>query len=351
MPPPGWYPDPELAWTWRWWDGGRWTDLRAPQRVPPERDPYSFSAWFEESVAAVKAVVLRIGVPVLAAWMVVGFLALIGFVIVARSGTGREIRDLLEFDTSFGVAGSETTVELTDAEIDRLGELIGDVAWWALPWLAVVTLLAILVSAWVTALVARAAERAVAGDLEGGRARVEAVSRTDDAADALRRVPAVLASTIVFGLVIALGFLVVSIPLLLVLVLGLGGGAIALAAVFGFLAAFALGFYVWVRLSLAPVIAAVGGHGIGVRRSWTLTDGHVWPVAGRLVIVALVAGAISTPLSAVNAIAPFFGLMTYVVTLVVLQAATVAATSLTSVPAQIVLVRRLGERYAPRLGS
>jgi hypothetical protein len=176
------------------------------------------------------------------------------------------------------------------------------------------------------------------------------VSRTDDAVDALRRVPAVLASGIVFALVMALALLAVFAPLVLVLAFGLGGGAVAVAAIFGFLAALVVGFVVWVRLALAPVLAALGGHGLGIRRSWALTDGHVWPVAGRLVILALVAGAISAPLSVVNAFAPLFGVLAYVVSLSLVQSVTVAATALVGVPAQVVLVGHLTERYAPRLG-
>ena len=29
-PQPGWYPDPEMAQTQRYWDGSTWTDHRAP---------------------------------------------------------------------------------------------------------------------------------------------------------------------------------------------------------------------------------------------------------------------------------------------------------------------------------
>lgn len=38
-PAPAWYPDPEHAATWRWWDGNRWTAFSAPAPVPVR-------AWF-----------------------------------------------------------------------------------------------------------------------------------------------------------------------------------------------------------------------------------------------------------------------------------------------------------------
>ena len=33
LPAPGWYPDPEIVGTQRYWDGGRWTDHRAPLEI------------------------------------------------------------------------------------------------------------------------------------------------------------------------------------------------------------------------------------------------------------------------------------------------------------------------------
>ena len=34
--PAGWYPDPDGGPNMRWWDGGQWTDHRAPQQQRPE---------------------------------------------------------------------------------------------------------------------------------------------------------------------------------------------------------------------------------------------------------------------------------------------------------------------------
>jgi hypothetical protein len=36
LPAAGWYPDPEVAGTQRYWDGSAWTDNRAPLNVEPE---------------------------------------------------------------------------------------------------------------------------------------------------------------------------------------------------------------------------------------------------------------------------------------------------------------------------
>ena len=36
-PPPGWYPDPEMVGTQRYWDGSQWTEHRAPMGKPAGR--------------------------------------------------------------------------------------------------------------------------------------------------------------------------------------------------------------------------------------------------------------------------------------------------------------------------
>ncbi len=72
MPPSGWYDDPEQPWTWRYWDGARWTDHRSPMWVPPARDPLSFSSWFERSVDAAKVAIRRVGVLLVGVWLLFG---------------------------------------------------------------------------------------------------------------------------------------------------------------------------------------------------------------------------------------------------------------------------------------
>jgi hypothetical protein len=265
-------------------------------------------------------------------------------VAVVTSSKGREIRSLLDIDLTFGSFGTQRTIELTDEEIDRLADLASDVFWSALPWLIVVAVTGVVATMWATALVARV----TAGRQDGNR---EPVSLSDEAADALRRVPAVFMSSVAVGAAVMVVVGVCLVPLLVVLASDLAGGAVAVAAVFGLLAALVTAAWLWVRLSLAPVIAAIGGHGLGLRRSWALTHDRVWGVAARLVVLALIAGAVTAPLSLVNSIAPAFGLLTYLVVVVVLQAVSSAAATLIGVPAQVVLVRHLAVRHAPRLGS
>jgi len=335
MPPPGWYPDPERAWTWRWWDGSRWSDLRAPQTLPPERNPYSFSAWFEQSVDASKQVIVRVGLIVLAIWGVAAVLVGVFAFSVFNSGKGRELRSLIEFDRI--VDGSTTTVRLTDAEWDRVRELLGDIARAAVPWMVVLFVVLIVASTWATALAARVADRA-------GSRTVDAVSRPDDSADAIRRVPAVVGALLAFSL-IGLGVIVLTLlPLFAALAADAGGGAIAVTGIFGFLAALVLGSLVFVRLSLAVVLASLGGWGLGLRRSWRLTEGHFWGVLGRLLVAALIAGAASFPLSFVNSFGLSFGFTTWAVSLLLLQAIGNVVTTVVTVPAQVVLVRHLTAR-------
>ncbi len=332
MPPPGWYPDPEQAWTWRWWDGSAWSELRAPQTGwAGHRDPYSFSAWFSDAVRAVKAVARRVGWLLAVVWLACGVLLAAFFLAVFNSGKGREIRSLLQFDESFG---SNRTVELTDAEFDRLGDLWWDILRAAVPWMIALSVVLMIAWIWTTVVAARVAARVDAGS-------VDEVSRADDAADAVRRVPAVFI-TFVALVVIAVGVgMAAFVPMLILLAVDAGGVAVAVAAVFGMIAAVVLSGWLVGRLSLAIVIASTGGWGLGLRRSWDLTEGHFWSVVGRLVVAGLIAGAATVPLSVLNSVVLPIGFVPWLLFVLFVQIVSNIITVLVTTPAQVVIVEHL----------
>jgi hypothetical protein len=304
----------------------------------PGRDPYSVSAWFDDSVAAVKAVVVRVGLLMLAVIGVTNVLFVVFAVAVFTSGRGREIRSLLQLDDVFG--GSTSTVELTDAEWDRARDLAGDIALSAAPWIVVLSIVAALTAIWALAISARVADRVPS-------AAVAEVSRLDDSTAALRRVPAVVAGSLALAAistgVVAVAFL----PLLSTLAADAGAGAVAVAAVFGTIGAVVVLAWLLGRLALTPVLAALGGSGVGLRRSWQLTDGHYWATIGRLLLASLVAGAASVPFSFFTSFGLPFGFLTWLVVLLVAQTLSSVVNTLVAVPAQVVLVRHLDEQAIP----
>ncbi len=335
MPPPGWYPDPEQTWTWRYWDGIRWTDRRAPQTPNTRtRDPYSFSAWFEDASEAVKAVVGRVGAVIMGVWFACAALVGVVALTIYNSADFREIRSLIDFDNRFG---SNRTVELTDSEIDRLGDLSWEVLWASAPWLTIVAIVVGVVWIWTMSLSARVADR-VSSDL------VDDVERSDDAAAALKRIPMVFSSVVATSAIWMGVLLVVFSPLLVVLAVDADGTPIALAAVFGAMALLVVVPLLIVRLSLAFVLAAIGGFGVGLRRSWQLTDGHFWGVVGRVLIAGLIAAAFTLPLSFVNSFGIGFGFGTYLVMMLVFQALSNAIAMLVQIPAHVTLARHLTEQ-------
>lgn len=332
MPPPGWYPDPEQAATWRWFDGLRWSELRAPMPMSPGQDPRSLSAWFERSMACVKFAARRVGPMIAAVWLVLGA-ALWWVAVSAFDGErGRELRRLLDLDRpTFGPAAGRA--ELTDAEAERAGELLRDLLVDAVPWLVALGLAGAIVWGWSTAAIARV----TANHLEDAEdSALE--SRGAVARHSFARVPAVLLS----GVVVVLAFVglvvVASSPVVAVALAGGGGAAIVLTVVFALLLAFVVGAWLWGRLALASVIAAVGGHGLGVRRSWELTHGAFWFVVGRLVITALIAGAASGAVNVVVNGGFLLGIGLFVALFVLLHALASAVATLITTCAYLVII-------------
>ena len=69
LPPPGWYPDPKMAGTQRYWDGQRWTDHAAPAAPQPTK-PDTNGLWTAGIITGIL-------------FPIVGFI--IGIVLLAKS--------------------------------------------------------------------------------------------------------------------------------------------------------------------------------------------------------------------------------------------------------------------------
>lgn len=347
MPTSGWYEDPEHPWTWRYWDGARWTEHRAPMWVPPVRDPRSFSAWFERSFTCVKLALRRVGWILLALWGVASLLTLIAGLVLFTSADGRELRDLLGIDDGFA-----TTVTLTDAQADRAGDLLGDLFVTALPWIIAVGVVYAVVGAWSWAIVARVAHHSVVGSSQGDEriAEFHAESVGEIAASSLRRVPAVIGSAMLVGLV-ALGLLVAAaLPIALVVALGVGTAATALTALFAIGGAIAIGAWLWGRLVLAPVVAAIGGHSVGLRRSWELTDGRFWYVVGRVMIAFLIAGTLGQVINLVTNFGFFLDLAVLLAISLAAQTVVSVISTIIQVSAMVVVLDQVGQFDHPDAG-
>ena len=286
--------------------------------VPPARDPQSFSAWFERSVVAVQVAVRRVGVLLVSMWLTLGALSWWLAVASFDDDRGRELRRILEIDhTTFGPMGSPATAELTTAEGERAWELLQEIFWSALPWLIVLVVVGVVAAAWSVALVARVVRLDVADGPEASNPAADGLRSI--AAGALGRVPAVLASGFVVFTVFAGVWIAAVLPVVVVAVVGGGGAAIVLTVVFVVLLVLVVTGWLWGRLTLASVIAASGGHGLGVGRSWALTHGQFWFVVGRLLVTGLIAGAASSVVNVVNGFGQFLGLATYLAIVFLLQ--------------------------------
>ena len=346
MPPSGWYDDPDQPWTWRYFDGAHWTDHRSPMWVPPASDPRSLSVWFDRSVAAVKRSARRVGVPLVAVWLVLGALGWLLVVASFDGDRGRELRRLLDVDQrTFGPFGSPTTTELTSAEADRAWELLQDIFWSALPWLIALAIAFVVASAWSIGLVARSAQRPVDDGASSAHQSQERFAVVAGAA--VRRVPAVIASGVVVFVLFAAAWLAASMPVVLVVAVGGGGAAIVLTVVFVVLLVAVATAWLWARLTLASVIAAIGDHGIGIRRSWALTRGRFWFVTGRLLITGLIAGALSSVVNFVNTFGQLLGFAAYLALVMLLQAVAMAVAIMVAVCGHLATIDQVDRHHDP----
>ncbi len=321
MPPPGWYDDPEQPLTWRYWDGAAWSEHRSPQWTPPVRDPRSFSAWFERSFACVKLALRRVGLWLVGMWALASVSTLVAGVVLFTSADGSELRELLGFDDGFG-----TTTTLTESQADRVADLFGELLVAAIPWIIIVAIVYAVIGAWSWAIVARVAAQHVGARLvvdprsnDEQVAELHAESVGEIATASLRRVPAVIGSSVVLGLVFLALLVAATVPIVLVVALGGGAAAIVLTVSFVVVGMIAVGVWLGGRLALAPVIAALGGDGIGVRRSWDVTDGQFWYVLGRVIVAALIAGAIGQVVGFATNVAFVFDVIVLLTISLVLQ--------------------------------
>ncbi len=266
---------------------------------------------------------------------VASLFTLVAGVVLFTSTDGRELRELVGLDDGFG-----TSNVLTDSQADRAAELFGDLFVAAIPWIIVLALIYLVVGTWSWAIVARVAanhlaesDRAAEGAID---VPVESVGATVGVS--LRRIPAVVGSSLALGLVFFAVMVAAAAPIVVVVALDLGAAAVVLTVLFVIAGAFALGGWLWGRLVLAPVIAALGGHGVGLRRSWEVTHGRFWYVIGRLIVAFLIAGALG---QAVNLVANFGFFLDFVVLVaisLVIQTVVSVITTVIQVSAMVVVL-------------
>jgi len=59
--PAGWYPDPEMVGTQRYWDGSAWTEHRTPQKAERSRQWHAYVALVVGAVLALVAMLVPAG--------------------------------------------------------------------------------------------------------------------------------------------------------------------------------------------------------------------------------------------------------------------------------------------------
>ena len=174
---------------------------------------------------------------------------------------------------------------LTPAQLDHLlGQIFGVLV----PLLAVTYVLAFIIEIILTGLLTAVIGRGVLGRKVGiGEAfRV-----------ALPRVPAVLGTTLLTGLIVAGPWVIVAGLVVALSAAHSAPGAIA-AGVFGGIAAICLSAWFWVMVSLATpsVVLERQGPARAIGRSWRLASGKFWRLLGIFLLAGLIVAGVSLAL-------------------------------------------------------
>lgn len=330
MYPPGWYVDPTTGTAWRWWDGGRWTDRIAPFSAPRRTRSGlpTVTQWFDATMSTLRTVARELWWRLGLAWLVVGLCAAGVAVAAAVSDEGRTIRDALGLDD--GLVFSDGGA-VTDADLDRAGDALGDLAVGIVPWLGAVGLLAVVVACWTVAAVA-------------------AVARSDEPVDgheavrsALGRAPAVAGAWIVVTAVVLSAAVLLAAPALAAWIGGADGVSVAILALFGLLGAVVVVPFLGGRFALAAAFAALGRHGVGIAASWNATAGRFWPVVGRVVLAGLLAGAVTGAAGSLLGVLQLVDLVAHLVAVVAFQAVAALVQTAVLVSAQVVLIGHVAD--------
>jgi hypothetical protein len=154
--------------------------------------------------------------------------------------------------------------------------------------------------------------------------------------------PAVLGAGLVVVTAYAAAWVVAATPLVIVALAGGGAAAIGVTAIFVVPFLIVVTGVLWGRLTPATVIAAAGGHGIGVRRSWELTHDRFWFVVGRLLLTAMIAGAAGGVVNAVTGFGRILDLALFLAIVFLLQALALAVSIVVSTCGHLSAVDQLG---------
>jgi hypothetical protein len=260
LPPPGWYPDPERVGSLRWWTGSEWALSSASFTAPTDQLP--------ETGSMLSGAFRR----VLRHWRALSVLALLGGVLPG-------VLSLIALDQlSEGVRlVDDDVIGWTDSRVPGVIALF--VASLVAGWLGHLA---------ITSLMLRAYDEEVDHDA-ANPARPTARSTGDEvraAGQAIAGAAAALPRAIGWGLLGALGAvtIIVTVVVMTVFVLPIG-----IMLIIGLLP-----FGVWIGAKLAFAIqAVVDASGNPYARSWVVSQERFWPVLGRVLLLAVVAGAIN----------------------------------------------------------